>query len=335
MVNRALSLTSLLGTRNSAFLFGPRGSGKTSLAKGFLAKRPNSREIDLLDPDNFSRYLTTPARLGEELERDLTKSGKPLVVFIDEIQRLPELLNVVHRLYEKHKGRLQFLLTGSSARKLKRGAANLLGGRLWTLKLHPLTHREGVVDLERALQFGTLPAAYLSNDNPERMLRSYVDTYLKEEVLQEGLVRQTAGFVRFLEVAAQAHGEPVNHAKLARQCGVSLQTAQEFFSILVDTLIAFRLDGWSHSVRKQLRQAPKYYFFDCGVLNAARGELRTELKPSSYRFGKLFETWVILETIRLNDYLEADLRLHYWRTNTGMEVDLLLSRGTAAPHLAV
>lgn len=203
------------------------------------------------------------------------------------------------------------------------------------MRLHPLTHRECKLDLHRALRFGTLPAVYLTDDAPERTLRAYVETYLREEVLQEALVRRVEGFVRFLDVAGQMNGEPLNFAALARDCGVSLKTAQEFAAILVDTLVAFRLDGWSHSVRKQLRQAPKLYFFDCGVLNAVRGELGVELKASSFRYGRLFETFLVLEIVRLNDCCETDFRLHYWRTNTGLEVDLVLTRGAASAPIAV
>lgn len=333
MVHRLLDLGAL-GRVQSAFLFGPRGVGKTSLAREFLAGKKKTLDIDLLDTDQFARYLRRPALLRREVEGAL-EAGVPLAVFIDEVQKLPGLLDEVHSLIERHKGRLQFLLSGSSARKLKRGGANLLAGRAWTLRLHPLTHREVKLDLSRALQFGTLPAVYLEQPAAERSLRAYVDTYLKEEIMQEALVRNVGGFARFLDLAGQMHGEPVNFTSIARDSGVSVKTAQEFFSILVDTLVAFRIDGWSRSVRKQLRQSPKFYFFDCGVLNAIRGELRTELRESSFRYGKLFETFVILEMVRLNDYAEAGYRFAYWRTNTGLEVDIVLSKGRGQPPTAV
>ena len=154
-----------------------------------------------------------------------------------------------------------------------------------------------------------------------------METYLKEEVIQELLVRKIDHFMRLLDIAGQVNGEPVNYSSIARDSGVSVKTAQEYFDILVDTLIAFRVDGWSHSVRKQLRHSPKYYFFDCGVLNAVRGELQTELKSGSYRYGKLFETFIVNELIRANNYNETGYRFYYWRTNTGLEVDLVLTRG--------
>lgn len=335
MVTRLLDLTKQLGPIRSAFLFGPRGTGKTSLAKEWLAKQTSYKAIDLLQLDSYRRYLTEPGLFGRELESALKRSRGTLTVLIDEVQKLPGLLDEVHRLIEAHKGRVRFLLTGSSARKLKRGGANLLAGRAWTFRLHTLTSREVDLDLHRALSFGTLPAIYLDDDRPQRSLKAYVETYLKEEIFQESLVRQTEGFVRFLDVAGQCNGEPANFAQIAKDCGVSPKTAQEYFSILVDTMIAFRMEGWSHSVRKQLRQAPKFYLFDCGVLNAIRGELDTELKPSSFRYGRLFETFVLGEIVRLNDYTEKDYRFHYWRTNTGAEVDCVLTKGPASAPIAI
>lgn len=334
MVNRLLDLEKLLGAKHSSFLFGPRGVGKTSLAKRFVENQSHAKSIDLLNLDIYRRYLTEPEFFRRELEKAIPEKGI-LSVLIDEVQKLPSLLDEVHHLIEEHKGKIRFLLTGSSARKLKRGGANLLAGRAWTLKLHPLTSREVDLDLHRALRFGMLPAIYLEDDFPQRSLKAYVETYLKEEIFQESLVRQSENFIRFLDVAGQCNGDPANFAQIAKDCGVSPKTAQDYFSILVDTMLAFRIDGWSHSVRKQLRQAPKFYLFDCGVLNAIRGELDTELKTSSYRYGKLFETFLIGEMIRLNDYSEANFRFSYWRTNSGMEVDCVLSKGPSSPPIAI
>ena len=245
-----------------------------------------------------------------------------------KVQKLPELLDEVHYLIETYKGRIQFLLTGSSARKLKRSGANLLAGRAWTFKLHPLASQELELDLDKALTVGTLPGIYQEPlSSAKRSLKAYVETYLREEIMQELLVRNINRFIRLLDIAGQFNSEPVNFTSIARDSGVSVKTAQEYFDILVDTLVAFRIDGWSYSVRKQLRQGPKYYFFDCGVLNGIRGELQTELKTGSYRYEKLFETFVVNELIRANDYNELGYRFHYWRTNTGVEVDLVLTRG--------
>lgn len=162
-----------------------------------------------------------------------------------------------------------------------------------------------------------------------------MDTYLKEEIQQEALTRKVEGYVRFLDAAAQMNGAPLNFSSIARDCGVSMPTAQEFFSILVDTMIAFRVDGWSWSVRKQLRQSPKLYFFDCGVLNAVRGELATELKSGSFRYGMLFETFIVQEICRLNDYQETGFKIYYWQSNSGLEVDVILSRGPSDRPMAV
>ncbi len=334
MINRILNIQERLGEKRSTFLFGPRGIGKTFLAKLFIADQAHSKAIDLLNLDIYRRYLTEPELFRKELEKSIPEKGT-LSVLIDEVQKLPGLLDEVHHLLEKHKGKIRFLLTGSSARKLKRGGANLLAGRAWTMKLHPLTSKEVELDLHRALRFGTLPAIYLEDDAPARSLKAYVETYLKEEIFQESLVRQNENFIRFLDVAGQCNGEPANFAQIAKDCGVSPKTAQDYFSILIDTMIAFRIEGWSYSIRKQLRQAPKFYLFDCGVLNAIRGELDTELKTSSYRYGKLFETFLIGEMIRLNDYAETDFRFFYWRTNSGMEVDCVLSKGASSAPIAI
>ncbi len=332
MTPRLLNLLKLLGNKQSAFLFGPRGVGKTTLAEAYLKKVGPSLTINLLHDDEFSRYLINPSLLRAETNAAIKKYGK-VTVFIDEVQKLPALLDEVHDLIEKNK--INFILTGSSSRKLKRGGANLLGGRAWTLSLHPLTHHEYELDLNRVLQTGTLPKIYFEDPNPERTLKAYVGTYLKEEIQQESQIRNLQGFSRFLEIAAQMNGEPINFTSIGREVGVSGKTVQEYFSILVDTLIVFRIDGWSRSIRKQTLQSPKYYFFDCGVLNALCGELRTELRPSSFRFGKLFETWVVLEIIRLSQYADLDYRLHYWKTNTGLEVDLIIHRGSSRPLVAI
>ena len=330
MYKRKLNLSGLLKQKKSAFLFGPRGVGKTVLAQDYLSLVRHAESIDLLSLEVYRRYVAEPGLFRLEIEQRLRDipAKETLTVLVDEVQKLPRLLDEVHYLIERHKGQVQFLLTGSSARKLKRSGANLLAGRAWTLKLHPLSSQELVPDLRKALTIGTLPGIYQeTSSSAKRSLKAYVETYLREEVMQESLVRKIDHFIRLLDVAGQVNGEPLNCTAIARDTGVSVKTVQEYFDILADTLIAFRIDGWSYSVRKQLRQSPKYYFFDCGVLNAVRGELQTELKSSSYRYGKLFETFIVNELSRANDYDESGYRFHYWRTNTGMEVDLVLARG--------
>ena len=331
MINRKLNIVALLKDGHSAFLFGPRGVGKTVLANQFVDQAPHSVFIDLLSLESYRRYVAEPGFFREELEQHLQKisTSKRLVVLIDEVQKMPDLLDEVHYFIEKYKPRIQFLLTGSSARKLKRQGVNLLAGRAWTLRLHPLSSQEINISLQRALTIGTLPEFYQYEDShAKRSLTTYVDTYLREEVLQEALVRQTNNFVRFLDVSGQMNGSPANYTAVARDCGVSTKTAREYFQILSDTLLAFRVDGWRHSIRKQLRQSPKYYIFDCGILNAMTGELNTELRAGTYRYGKLFETFVVNELVRANDYLESRFRFHYWRTSTGREVDLIMTRGS-------
>jgi predicted AAA+ superfamily ATPase len=228
-----------------------------------------------------------------------------------------------------------FVLTGSSARKLKRGGANMLGGRAITNQMFPLAQSELELSLERVLQYGSLPGIYLTAGLEVESLEAYLDSYLRQEVLEEALVRKLESFIRFIELAGQMNGEPINHAAIGRQCKVSANTVAEYYNILQDTLIAYRIDGWHHSIRRQLLQAPKYYIFDCGVLNAINGELRTELKSSSFRYGKLFETFIVGELIKVNSLNNLGLRFNYWRDSAGREIDCIVSRSTAKPLLAL
>jgi predicted AAA+ superfamily ATPase len=337
MLTRALNLNNILKKNTSALLLGSRGVGKTKLAQSYQITEKHFLYINLLSTDEYLSYLESPALLRKEVEQFFIENKKvnKLLVTIDEVQKVPLLLDEVHLLIEKYKFKIRFLLTGSSARKLKRSGANLLAGRVVNLKLHPLTSTEVEVDLNKALTIGTLPAIYLEPENRLPRLRAYYETYLKEEILQESLVRRLDGYHRFIEQAAQLNSKPVNFTKVAKASGVSTKTAQEYYSILEDTLLVHRLNGWSRSIRKQIQQGPKYYFFDCGVLNAILGELNLELKASSYRYGKLFETWVINELIRLNDYFDLNYRFHYWRTNTGIEVDCILTKGPNSVPIAI
>lgn len=334
MIARELHLGSLLEGGASVLLLGPRGVGKTALARFSLDKWPHVLSIDLLDPDRYRRYLLAPEQLKADVEWHL-EGRERAIVFIDEIQKLPNLMDVVHLLYESHRPKLRFLLTGSSARKLKRGGANLLAGRLLALRLHPLTSREYQSPWEQCLRLGSLPGIVVDNPYPEQSLRSYVHTYLREEVLEEALVRKVEAFSRFLELAGQYHGEPINATKIGRAAGISPNTVLSYFQILEDTLMGYRLPGWSGSVRKQLRTAPKFYLFDHGVVASLRGELRLELNPRTSRFGQLFESFIVQEAFRLNDYLERDLKFAYWQTNTDQEVDLIVSRGVGEPLAAI
>lgn len=324
MIRRLLNIPK----NKSFFLFGPRGTGKTTLIEQvYLPAYPPDQvwSLTLLDPDTEEAYRRRPALLKEHIE---AMQPRPALVFIDEVQKIPQLLDVVHFLIEKYK--ITFALTGSSARKLKRGGANLLAGRAFEFKLHPLMQVELREDfsLASALEWGTLPGVIAQPDaeNKARFLRAYVQTYLREEIVLEQIVRQVDGFRQFLEVAAQTNGKILNYAKIARDAAIDDKTVARFFEIARDTLIGFYLEPFSRSVRKRQAQKPKFYFFDTGVVRAITKELTVPLLPQSYAFGNAFEHWLILEVIRLNDYLERDYTLSYLRTKDDLEIDLIIQR---------
>lgn len=334
MVTREINLSKILGKNSSVLMLGPRGVGKTRLARTYVREHPSAISIDLLRSDNFNRYLKDPSLLRKEIDAQF-RNQERLLVFIDEIQKIPLLLDEIHAAIEDYKGKIQFVLTGSSARKLKRGGANLLAGRAIGVKLHPLTSREIEIDLLKVLRFGSLPGILIDNESPELTLKTYVETYLREEIMQEALVRRVDAFARFLDLAGQFHGEPTDASALAKSAGVSSNTIAEYFQILEDTLLGFRLPGFSASVKKQLRVTPRFYLFDNGVANAIRGEVAVEFTPRTSRWGKLFEAWIIQEAFRLNDYANLNLKFFYWRTNTDQEVDLVVSRGLSQPLAAI
>lgn len=335
MVQRLVNLLDILNKNRSTFLFGPRGTGKTALLRELFSTGLPGEIINLLHSELFRRYKLNPSQFRKDVERKINSQPPPVTIAVDEVQKIPELLDEVHSLLEEYKGQLRFILTGSSARKLKRGGANLLAGRALTSRLHPLSMGEIRLELERALTIGTLPGIYLDDQDPLPLLEAYVDTYVREEILQEAIIRKVDPFLRFLDVAAQSNGESLNFAKLARAAAVSPHTVASYFQILEDTMLGALLPPFHFSVRRQIVQSPRFYFFDCGVLNQLRGELRSALKPSSYRFGKLFETFVINELLRANDYRHAGQKLYYWRTSTGMEVALVLSKSPAFPPTAI
>jgi predicted AAA+ superfamily ATPase len=336
MLQRSFNPLKLLDQMASVLLLGPRGTGKTALIATAFAGVANQLRIDLLQGLEYQRYLNTPHKLGQELRSLLHSTKGEVFVSIDEIQRVPSLLNEVHSVIEEFRGRVAFLLTGSSARKLRRSGANLLAGRAISCFLHPLHASELELDLTKSLRIGTLPGVYLGREELAiPTLESYVSTYLREEIQQESLVREIDRFSRFLEYAGQNNGEPINFTKLGKQSGIAGKTAQEYFSILVDTLVAHCLPGWSESVKKQLLQAPKFYFFDTGVLNAINGYLRVDLRESSFLYGRLFEAFIISQLIATNDYLSLGYRFFYWRDKNGREVDLIIARNVSTPLAAV
>ncbi|MBN2059416.1 MAG: ATP-binding protein [Deltaproteobacteria bacterium] len=307
----------------SCFLFGPRQTGKSTYVKKLLGEK--DLYIDLLPQRNFLNYAKNPGRVREEILAHLEKHNDPLCV-IDEIQKIPELLDEVHELIES-KG-IRFILTGSSARKLKRGSANLLAGRAYTYHLFPLIFPElgDNFNLEKAMRIGTLPVLWESaKEDPNEFLRSYADTYLKEEIAAEGLVRNIGPFAQFLDIAAANDGETVNYNNIARECSVSVKTVQQYYQILEDTFLSYKLPAWVRSERKRLVSHPRYYFFDTGVTNSLAHTLSDSLNP--HVFGRRFEQFVVCQIMAFIHYKRLDYQLYYWRTNHGAEVDLLICQG--------
>ena len=302
------------------FLWGPRQTGKTTLLRRAY---PDAIWVDLLKADEYRRYLERPELLREELQ-SRPQSGQ---VVIDEVQKVPVLLDEVHWMHE-HLA-IRFALCGSSARKVRRGAANLLGGRAIRYELHGLTANEigPDFDLVRLLNHGYLPSLYES-DRPAQRLAAYVGDYLKEEVAAEGLVRNLPVFSAFLGTAALSDGDLVNFANIARDCGVSGPTVKGHFGILEDTLLGRWLPAVTKRPTRRVVAAPKFYFSDVGVVNhlARRGTLQ----PGGELFGKAFENWVFHELVAGNAYREAGAELHYWRLASGIEVDFIIGNMAVA-----
>ncbi len=307
----------------SFFLFGARGTGKSTFLKEFF-KKDKILVFDLLDPLLEDELAKRPNSLKDQI---LANHKNIDWIIIDEVQKLPKLLDIVHSLIESHK--LKFALTGSSARKLKYGGANLLAARAFVNEFFPLTIFElkECFDLDLILNFGSLPEIFCFND-AERMeyLRSYAQTYLKEEIWAEQLIRKLDPFRKFLEIAAQGNCEPINYTNVARDVGVDTKTVQSYYQILEDTLIGFFLEAFHQSVRKQTRQNPKFYFFDLGVKKALDGTLTQKLVPNTYAYGKAFEHFVIAEIYRLNKYLKKDFKLSYLQTKDQAEIDLIIEK---------
>jgi uncharacterized protein len=314
MFKRALGLPSA-GTE-TFFLWGPRQTGKTTLLREAY---PHAFWIDLLKSEEYRRYLQNPERMREELAAADTVRQ----VVIDEIQKVPQLLDEVHWLLE-NRG-IQFALSGSSARKVKRGAANLLGGRAVRYELHGLTATEigNEFDLDRAVNHGYLPRIYLA-DRPQRMLEAYAADYLKEEVAAEALVRNLPVFSEFLNIAALSDTELVNFSTIARDCGVSSHTIKGYFGILEDTLLGRWLPGYTKRPKRRVIAAPKFYFSDVGIVNHL-SRRRMRLARGTELYGKAFENWVFHEIAAYNAYHEAFARLSYWRLASGIEVDFVLN----------
>ncbi|MCG3777015.1 MAG: hypothetical protein JW395_3889 [Nitrospira sp.] len=299
--------------KQSFFLFGPRGVGKTAWAH---EQFPDALFFDLLDYQTYTQLLAAPQRLGDQIPQ-----GYKGWIVVDEIQRVPELLNEVHRLIELR--RLRFVLTGSSARKLRQRGVNLLAGRALTRHLHPLMASElgSDFDLKRALRWGCLPLACTS-EKPQDYLNSYAATYLREEVQQEGFARNIGAFGRFLEAASFSQGSVLNMSAVARECAVSAKVVEDYFSILEDLLIAVRLPVFTKHAKRRLIAHPKFYYFDAGVFQSIRP--RGPLDATEQIHGAALETLFLQQVRALNDYGGLGYRLHYWRTAIGEEVDFVL-----------
>ncbi len=297
----------------SIFLFGGRQTGKTTLLR---QQFPDALFFDLLDSNVRRRLQQRPVLLYETLK---DKPAGTLVI-IDEIPEVPELLNEVHRLIVERQ--LLFILCGSSARKLKRKGHNTLGGRALPVYLYPLVSAEiPDYDIDRAVNYGTIPSHYLAR-NPWRLLAAYIDVYLKEEIKEEALVRNLDAFQRFLEVAALTDGEIINNNNIAQECGVHATTVNSYFDILEDTLIGYRIPAYTKLMKRRLVQAPRFYYFDVGVTNYLLH--RKDLVRGSVDYGHAFEHLVVQELVAYMHYSHCEEKLSYWRTYTGVEVDIIV-----------
>lgn len=318
-------LTIDLPPRQSAFLWGARKTGKST----YLKRRfPAARTYDLLLSDLYFELAKEPSRLRLEL----TAAGVPAaegegIVIIDEVQRIPALLDEVHWLIENTEWR--FVLCGSSARKLKRGQANLLGGRAWRYQMQPLTAREiPDFDLLRALNRGLVPSHYLSPE-PERSLQAYLQDYLTEEIKAEALVRNVPAFAAFLDALALGHGQLTNYANVARECGVDAKTVKEYYQILEDTLLGTLVLPFARKARRQIvRATPKFYLFDVGVASHLARRTISELRGAEA--GQAFEHFILMELLAYRAYRAPRAAVQYWRTKSGHEVDFVLGSGAVA-----
>ena len=317
MLTRKLDLVALL-ERSSHFLLGPRGTGKSTLIRATCEDVADY--IDLLDSRVYLRLKADPSLLH-------ALTTKPYVV-IDEIQRIPELLNEVHRSIELDRRR--FLLTGSSARALRRQGVNLLAGRAFRAEFFPLTWRElsqaQTFDLQRYVRFGGLPSAYLGA-HPEEYLYAYVDTYLKEEIQMEGHARSLPSFSRFLQNAAFNSARLLNYTKLANDAQLPVSTVRDYYQILKDTLVGFELAPWSGTSARKPVQSAKFYLFDPGVVHALKETVA--LEPTSDAFGMSFEHFIACELRAYLSYARVRLPLRFWRTHTGQEVDFVIGERLA------
>lgn len=311
MFSRLLKIP--VDNNKSFFLFGPRGAGKTTWIKSIFSE---ALYFDLLEFDLYNDLLARPGRL-----ENLIPPGFQNWIILDEIQRIPQLLNEVHRLIETF--RYKFILTGSSARTLRKKGVNLLAGRALTYKMYPLTAVElgDSFCLKKSLAWGHLPSIP-SEKKPNLFLKAYVQTYLREEVLQEGLTRNLGSFSRFLETASFSQGSVLNISEIARESGIERMRVTNYFSILEDLLLASLLPVFTRRAKRRMISHPKFYFFDVGIFRALRpmGPLDSPQEAE----GPSLETLCFQELSAINDYYNYEYNLYYWRTSNGVEVDFIL-----------
>lgn len=321
IIPRILKLN--LPQRQSAFLWGPRKTGKTTYLKHTF---PESLVYDFLKSDLFMEFSKNPSLFREHLlAQEPSRLRQPII--LDEVQKIPSILDEVHWLIE-NKG-LRFILCGSSARKLKRGQANLLGGRAWRYEMFPLVFPEILkFNLLAALNHGLIPAHYLQ-EHYQNSLKAYVHDYLKEEVFAEGLTRQVPAFSRFFDAVGYTHGELINYANIARDCGVDAKTVKEYYQILADTFLGTMVEPFKRRQgRAVITKAAKFYLFDVGVAGIITKRQLSEERGEE--FGKAFEHFIFMELSAYRSYSEKDFEINFWRTKTGLEVDFILARGEAA-----
>jgi uncharacterized protein len=297
----------------SLFLWGARQTGKSTLLKNLF---PNALWFDLLLSDTFLRYKTDPKQFRQVILAN--KRGSTVVV--DEIQKIPELLDEIHWLMVNHP--VRFILSGSSPRKIIRFGSNLLGGRAFRYELYPLIQSEiPDFDLLRALNNGLLPRHYLA-ENPKKLIEAYIGNYLKDEIMAEAKIRNINAFTQFLEAAAFSNGEMVNYSNIASDCGVSHNTVKEYFQILVDTLIGRFVPSFQKKPKRRVILSPKFYYFDIGITNKLLKRGRIEVRSES--FGHAFEHFIYQELYAHSKYSEKDYPISYWRTTSQIEVDFIL-----------
>jgi predicted AAA+ superfamily ATPase len=306
-------------TQDSLFLWGARQTGKTTLLKTLF---PNARVYDLLKSEEFERLFRNPGLLREELK----EANSQNLVVIDEVQKIPQLLDEVHWLITNRN--IRFILCGSSARKLMRCGANLLGGRALRTILYPLVSAEiSDFDFKKALHNGMLPRHYLAK-NPQRRLQAYIGDYLNEEIRAEALSRNLLSFTRFMEIAARCNGEMIVYRNIAQDCGVSANTVKEYFNILEQTMIGYLVSGFTATSKRRAIAAPKFYYFDVGIVNYLLN--RNNMAQGTEDFGRAFEHLIMQEIIAYLGYNNSNEKLTYWRTASGYEVDCIIGKGRIA-----